>query len=228
MLALPDVPTERALTEWIEALTRAGQPAYAQGYQGPVYLYEREGRRYIVKTAAVAGLSGLLRRWMLRREYEAYKRLTNFAGSPRCYGLVDSRFLVLEYIDAPSLRRGQIDDRRAFFDTLFAQITELHRRGVAHADLKSKDNLFVIGGRIPCMVDFGAAMMRKSGFAPWNHFVYDLARRLDFNAWAKLKYEGRMDEITPEDRPYYRRTAVEKVARAIKRSYARFKRLVAG
>lgn len=228
MLALPDVPTERALSEWIEALTRAGQPAYAQGYQGPVHLYESEGRRYIVKTAAVAGLSGLLRRWMLRREYEAYKRLTNFAGSPRCYGLVDSRFLVLEYIDAPSLRRGQIDDRRAFFDTLFAQITELHRRGVAHADLKSKDNLLVIGGRIPCMVDFGAAMMRKPGFAPWNHFVYDLARRLDFNAWAKLKYDGRMDEITPEDRPYYRRTAVEKVARAIKRSYARLKRLVAG
>ena len=228
MLALPDVPTERALIEWIEALTRAGQPAYAQGYQGPVYLYESEGRRYLVKTAAVAGLSGLLRRWMLRREYEAYKRLTNFAGSPRCYGLVDSRFLVLEYIDAPSLRSGQIDDRRAFFDTLFAQITELHRRGVAHADLKSKDNLLVIGGRMPCIVDFGAAMMRKPGFAPWNHFVYDLARRLDFNAWAKLKYEGRMDEITPEDRPYYRRTAVEKVARAIKRSYARFKRLVAG
>jgi len=135
---------------------------------------------------------------------------------------------VLEYIDAPSLRSGQVDDRRAFFDTLFAQITELHRRGVAHADLKSKDNLLVIGGRMPCIVDFGAAMMRKPGFAPWNRFVYDLARRFDFNAWAKLKYQGRMEEITPEDLPYYRRTAIEKVARAIKRSYARLKRLVVG
>jgi len=225
---LPDIPTERALREWIEALTRAGQPAFAQGYQSPVYLYQGEGRRYIVKTAAGAGLAGMVRRWMLRREYEAYKRLTDFAGCPRCYGLGDGRFLVLEYIDAPSLRSGQIDDRRVFFDTLFAQITELHRRGVAHADLKSKDNLLVIGGRMPCIVDFGAAMMRKPGFAPWNHFVYDLARRLDFNAWAKLKYEGRMDEITPEDHPYYRRTAVEKIARAIKRSYARLKRLIAG
>jgi len=225
---LPDIPTERALSEWIEALTRAGQPAFAQGYQSPVYLYQGEDRRYIVKTAAGTGLVGMLRRWMLRREYEAYKRLTDFAGCPRCYGLVDSRFLVLEHIDAPSLRSGQIDDRRAYFDTLFAQITELHRRGVAHADLKSKDNILVIGGRMPCMVDFGAAMMRKPGFAPWNHTVYDLARRLDFNAWAKLKYDGRMDEITPEDHPYYRRTAVEKVARAIKRSYARLKRLVAG
>jgi len=225
---LPDIPTERALREWIEALTRAGQPVFAQGYQSPVYLYQGEGRRYIVKAAAGAGLAGMVRRWMLRREYEAYKRLTDFAGCPRCYGLVDGRFLVLEYIDAPSLRSGQIDDRRAYFDTLFAQITELHRRGVAHADLKSKDNLLVIGGRMPCIVDFGAAMMRKPGFAPWNRFVYDLARRFDFNAWAKLKYQGRMEQITPEDLPYYRRTAIEKVARAIKRSYARLKRLVAG
>jgi len=225
---LPDIPTERALREWIEALTRAGQPVFAQGYQSPVYLYQGEGRRYIVKAAAGAGLAGMVRRWMLRREYEAYKRLTDFAGCPRCYGLVDGRFLVLEYIDAPSLRSGQIDDRHAYFDTLFAQITELHRRGVAHADLKSKDNLLVIGGRMPCIVDFGAAMMRKPGFAPWNRFVYDLARRFDFNAWAKLKYQGRMEEITPEDLPYYRRTAIEKVARAIKRSYARLKRLVVG
>ena len=225
---MPDIPTERALREWIEALTRAGQPVFAQGYQSPVYLYQGEGRRYIVKAAAGAGLAGMVRRWMLRREYEAYKRLTDFAGCPRCYGLVDGRFLVLEYIDAPSLRSGQIDDRRAFFDTLFAQITELHRRGVAHADLKSKDNLLVIGGRMPCIVDFGAAMMRKPGFAPWNRFVYDLARRFDFNAWAKLKYQGRMEQITPEDLPYYRRTAIEKVARAIKRSYARLKRLVVG
>jgi predicted Ser/Thr protein kinase len=225
---LSDIPTERALIEWIEALTRAGQPAYAQGYQSHVYLYQGEGRRYIVKAAAGGGLAGMVRRWMLRREYQAYKRLTDFAGCPRCYGLVDGRFLVLEYIDAPSLRSGQIDDRRAYFDTLFAQITELHRRGVAHADLKSKDNLLVIGGRMPCIVDFGAAMMRKPGFAPWNRFVYDLARRFDFNAWAKLKYQGRMEEIAPEDRPYYRRTATEKVARAIKRSYALLKRLVVG
>ena len=228
MLALPDVPTERALSEWIEALTRAGQPAYAQGYQSHVYLYQGEGRRYIVKAAAGGGLAGMVRRWMLRREYQAYKRLTDFAGCPRCYGLVDSRFLVLEYIDAPSLRRGQIDDRRAYFDTLFAQIKELHRRGVAHADLKSKDNLLVIGGRMPCIVDFGAAIVRKPGFAPINHYLYELARRFDFNAWAKLKYQGRMEEIAPEDRPYYRRTATEKVARAIKRSYALLKRLVVG
>jgi serine/threonine protein kinase len=228
MLAPPDIPTDRALIEWIEAQTRAGQPAYAHGYQGPVYFYQSEGRRFIVKAAVGGGLAGLLRRWMLRREYDAYQRLTDFAGSPRCYGLIDSRYLVLEYIDGLSLRTGRIDDRRTYFDTLFAHIRELHRRGVAHADLKSRDNLLVIGGRLPCLVDFGAAIVRKPGFAPLNHYLYELARCFDFNAWAKLKYQGRMEELTPEDRPYYRRTVIEIVARAIRRSYMRLKRRIVG
>jgi predicted Ser/Thr protein kinase len=226
MLAPLDIPTERALIERVEAQSRAGQPARARGYQGAVYLCESQGRSFIVKAALGGGLAGLLRRWMLRREYDAYRRLTDFAGSPRCYGLIDSRYLVLEYIDGLTLRSGQIDDRRTYFNTLFAHIRELHRRGVAHADLKRRDNLLVIGGRLPCLVDFGAAILRKPGFAPFNHYLYELARRLDFNAWAKLKYEGRMEELTPEDRPYYRRTAIEIVARAIKRSYLRLKRRI--
>jgi len=224
MLPPLDSRTERALIERIEAGIRAGQPAYARSYQGAAYLCETGGRRYFVKAAVGGGLEGLLRRWMLRREYDAYQRLTDFAGSPRCYGLIDGRYLVLEYIDGLTLRNGQIDDRRTYFDTLFAHIGELHRRGVAHADLKRKDNLLVIGGRLPCLVDFGAAIVRKPGFAPFNHYLYELARRFDFNAWAKLKYQGRMEELTPEDRPYYRRTVVEIIARAIKRSYLRLKR----
>jgi len=223
-----DIRTERALIERIEAGIRAGQPAYAHGYQSAVYLCESEGRRFLVKAAVGGGLAGLLRRWMLRREHGAYQRLADFAGSPQCYGLIDGRYLVLEYIDGVSLGSGRIDDRLTYFDTLFAHIRELHHRGVAHADLKRRDNLLVIGGRLPCLVDFGAAIVRKPGFAPFNHTLYELARRFDFNAWAKLKYEGRMEELTPEDRPYYRLTVVETIARATKRSYLRLKRRMIG
>jgi predicted Ser/Thr protein kinase len=223
-----DSSTQSALVERIEAQARSGQPPLARGYQGAVYLCESAGRRFVVKAAVGGGLAGLLRRWMLRRELDAYQRLTDFAGSPRCYGLIEGRYLVLEYIDGLSLRTGRIDDRRTYFDTLFAHIEALHRRGVAHADLKRRDNLLVVGGRLPCLVDFGAAIVRKAGFAPFNHWLYELARRFDFNAWAKLKYQGRMEELTPEDRPYYRRTVIEIIARAIKRPYVRLKRRIAG
>lgn len=223
-----DASTERALIDWIEAQERSGGPVHARGYQGAVHLYERDGRRLIVKAAPGSGIRGWLRRWMLRREYETYQRLKGFVGSPACYGLIQGRYLVLDYVDAEPVRLEQITDPRTFFDTLFAYIKELHRRGVAHADLKRRDNLLVIDGRRPCIVDFGAAIVAKPGFAPMNRYLYRLAQRFDFNAWAKLKYNGRMDQMTSEDRVYYHFTAIERIARAIKRTYLKLKRRVVG
>lgn len=223
-----DAGTERSLIEWIESRAGSGQAAHAQGYQGAVYVYQAGERRYAIKVASGRGAHGLARRWMLRREHQAYRRLAGFAGSPRCYGLLRGRYLVLDYIEGVPLRRAEITDRRRFFDSLLAHIEELHRRGVAHADLKRRDNLLVLDGDRPCLVDFGAAIVRKPGFAPLNHYLYGLARRFDLNAWAKLKYDGRYEQMAPEDRAHFRRTAVERIARAIKRTYLNAKRRVTG
>lgn len=223
-----DAETERALIEWIEARAGAAQSAHARGYQGAVYLYEDPGRKLIVKVAPRGILGGRLGRWMLRREYRVYQRLDGFVGSPRCYGLLHGRYLVLDYIDGVRFRNHEIYDRPLFFDTLLAHIKELHGRGVAHADLKRNDNLLIVDHRVPYLIDFGAAIVRKSGFAPINRYLFALARRFDFNAWAKLKYQGRMEELTAEDQAYYRRTGIEIIARAIKRSYLKLKRCVVG
>jgi serine/threonine protein kinase len=223
-----DPTTERALIDWIESRVSAGDPAHARGYQGSIYLYENEGRRLIVKVAPGRGLHGLLQRLMLRREHEVYRHLVGFAGSPRCHGLLRDRYLVLDYVDAASLRGAPVSDTGKYFDTLLRYIKELHDRGVAHADLKRRDNLLVIDGRLPCLIDFGAAVVRKPGFAPINHYLYRLAKRFDFNAWAKLKYDGRFEEMTAADRVYYHRTRIEKLARAIKRSYLKLKSRLVG
>jgi serine/threonine protein kinase len=218
-----DATTERALVDWVETRLRAGDPAHARGYQGSVYLYGQGGRRLIVKVAPGRGVHGRLQRWMLRREHDVYRRLAGFAGSPRCHGLLRGRYLVLDYIDAASLRAAPIVDPGFYFDTLLLYIKELHERGVAHADLKRRDNLLVIDGRRPCLIDFGAAVVRKPGFAPINHYLYRLAARFDFNAWAKLKYGGRFEDMTAADRVYYHRTRIERIARALKRSYLKLK-----
>ncbi|HLF23239.1 MAG TPA: hypothetical protein VI565_04885 [Burkholderiales bacterium] len=219
-----DATTERALIDWIETRLRSGGPAHARGYQGSVYLYQEGSRRLIVKVAPGRGIHGWLQRLMLRREYDVYRHLTGFAGSPRCHGLLRDRYLVLDYVDAASLRSAPLADPGVYFDALLLYIKELHDRGVAHADLKRRDNLLVIGGRLPCLIDFGAAIVRKPGFAPINHYLYRLAKRFDFNAWAKLKYDGRFDDMIAADRVYYHRTNIEKIARALKRSYLTLKR----
>jgi predicted Ser/Thr protein kinase len=218
-----DDATERALIDWIESHRDA---VYARGYQGETYLYQADGRRLIVKVASGRGLRAWVRRRMLERERKVYRHLDGFDGSPRCYELARAPYLVLDYVDAVPARRQTIIDPAAFFDALLARIEELHRRGVAHADLKRKANVLVIDGRVPCLIDFGTAVVRKPGWAPVNHWLYELARRFDYNAWAKLKYDGRFEDMTAEDRAYYRLTWVEAIARAIKRAYLPVKRSV--
>jgi RIO-like serine/threonine protein kinase len=213
------------IVRWIESAT-ADRLAnrLGAGYQGDIYLYQTDEERYVIKAARGRGLFRVLRTRMLRNEFAAYQRLEGFAGSPRCYGLIDGKYLVLEYVDAVSVRVGQIVNPEIFFQSLFGFINEMHKRGVAHADLKRKENLLVVNGERPCIVDFGVAIVRTDGFAPFNHALFKLARQFDLNAWIKLKYRKRMSEISAEDRIYYHRTLIETALRETKRAYKRLKR----
>ncbi len=84
-------------------------------------------------------------------------------------------------------------------------------------DLKKKDNLLVKDGREPILIDFGAAVEKKSAWHLFNRYWYQLAVRFDYNAWIKLKYKRRMDKITVEDSAYYHRTFTERLAKKLKR-----------
>jgi len=223
MLRDIDNLTERELVQWVRGSTKTRSNIFRRGYQGYVYLYEDKDRRLIIKAPMGWGLGRLLRRAMLRNEYRVYSRLSGVAGVPRCYGLVDGCYLVLEFIDGVPVRSARITDRDVFFKTLLNLIKELHKAGVAHTDLKKKDNLLVVEGHTPCVIDFGVAVIRKSGFAPLNRYLYNLASKFDFNAWVKLKYDGKYEDMVDEDRKYFNRTVVEKVSRWIKDTYLSIK-----
>lgn len=210
-----------ALIAWIEESVAAGRNILAHGYQGFVYHYPHPHTPLVIKVASGFGPLRWLRIAMLRKEFRAYQKLGDFAGAPRCFGLLRGRYLLLEYIVGQSLRHAEPSDRERYFSLLFDYIQDLHRRGVAHSDLKRKDNLLITADGRPCLVDFGTAIVRRPGRAPFNHFLYGIAVRFDFNAWIKLKYRNRLDEISAQDRPYYRRTWVERAARVCKRPYRR-------
>lgn len=216
--------TEGELLQWIRNSIQTKSNIFSHGYQGHTYIYKDQGQRLIIKAPMGWGIGKFIRRVMLQNEYRAYSLLAGVNGIPPCYGFIEGRYLVLKFIDGVSIRNARITDRALFFKTFLNLIKEMHRAGVAHSDLKKKDNLLVVEEQTPCVIDFGVAIIRKSGFAPLNHFLYDLARRFDFNAWAKLKYNNKFENITDEDRLYYKRTIIEKVARRIKRIYIKFKR----
>jgi serine/threonine protein kinase len=112
-----------------------------------------------------------------------------------------------------------------FFEDLLNLIKELHKAGVAHSDLKKKDNILVVKGKTPYIIDFGAAVIKKTGFAPLNLYLYNIARKFDFNAWVKLKYD-RYKNVSENDRKYYQWTVVERVSHWIKYLYLTLKKLL--
>jgi predicted Ser/Thr protein kinase len=220
--------SESELLQWIRANLETRANILSRGYQGYVYLYEDHAQRLIIKTPMGRGLGWLIRLWMLRNEYKAYSRLSGIQGVARCYGLLNGRYLILEYIDGIPIRKAQITHRDFFFETLLKVIKALHHAGVAHTDLKKKDNLLVVEGKKPYVIDFGVAVVRKTGFAPLNRYLYHVASTFDFNAWVKLKYDGEYRDLTPEDREYFNRTVIEKVSHWIKDHYLILKKALVG
>ena len=149
-------------------------------------------------------------------------------GIPVCHGLLKNTYLVLEFVDGEPIKDACLDDRTFFCNVLLRLIKEMHQAGVAHGDLKKKDNILVVNGRNPVLLDFGVAIIKKSGLSPLNNFLYKLFKKFDYNAYIKVKYQKRWDRISDEDRQYYQRTLVEKVSGWIKRSYLKGKSMLSG
>ncbi len=193
------------------------------GYQASVHLYATTAGDVVVKTPHRGGPLAGLWRALLKREQAVYGRLGGIPGIPRSFGLVGDG-LALEYVAGPSLREyeARIGDRDAFFAKLLATLKAMHAAGVAHGDLKRKDNIIVGPDERPYLVDFGIAIRRSATSALWNRCAFEPLVQMDYNAWIKLKYGRRIDldadasVLAPEDSPVYRPLWIERAARALR------------
>lgn len=200
-------PTPEALAAALRtgALTRAR--ALARGNQGEILRLEIDGRDLVVKQALGRSLLGRANRWTLAREARAYQRLNGIPGIARFHGFIDRRWLVLDHVESRPFRDAEVPPD--FFDRLLALLQEMHRRGVAHGDLKRKANLMMDPAGRPLLFDFGAAVVRREGLHPINHKLFDFLRQTDLNAWIKLKYGG-YENLQPKDRALLKRSALER------------------
>lgn len=194
-----------------------------RGYQASVTLLATSAGDVVVKTPH-GGVLGAVWRHLLRRESAVYERLAGIAGIPRCFGLVRGKELAIEYVRGPSLREHepQIADRDAFFALLLETVRAMHAAGVAHGDLKRKDNIIVGPGERPYLIDFGIAVRRSATSALWNRCIFEPLVQMDRNAWVKLKYGRRIDPdtepgvLSAEDAAVYRPLWLERLARAVR------------
>ena len=136
-----------------------------EGNQGRLFKIETDEKAYLIKSANQDHWwSKAINRWSIRHEFKIYEILENLDGIPKCYGLTRDGSLVLEYIDGESYRSKQfeLDGNDQFFSSLLELIKSMHDRGVAHGDLKRKDNLIVDKALNPYLIDFGTALINFS------------------------------------------------------------------
>ncbi len=163
-----------------------------EGVQAHIRAVTREGRACILKSPR-GGILQLFSRWTLDREARVYARLAGVGGVPACHGITDEG-LWLEAIDGRPLagfRRGEISVE--FLDALDRIIAAIHARGVAHSDLKKRENILVVDGQHPVILDFGAAFVE-------GELLFETFRRIDMAAAAKLRAHHQPDTLRPEQR----------------------------
>ena len=214
-----------ALTAELEEAIEGGPGReLGSGYQASVHLYRTSAGDVVVKKPHGGGPLASLWRALLKREQAVYARLEGIPGIPRSFGLVRGGWLALEFVAGPSLREheARIADREAFFAKLLATVRAMHAAGVAHGDLKRKDNIIVGPGERPYLIDFGIAVRRSATNELFDRCVFAPLVQMDLNAWVKLKYGRRVDPaaepgvLSPEDAAIYEPLPIERLARAVR------------
>jgi len=203
--------------------TKQSGELLSSGYQGVVHKIaagpDTPGVDYLViKQAMGSSLARAFRRWMIRREYRVYRHLTGISGIPQCFGLRDGDHLLLEFIEGHPLKlsNGELEDREKFFAALLDLLQAVHRAGVAHADLKRKENILVTPAGRPFLIDFGSAVVCTSASGGVRRWLFRQACQIDLNAWVKHKYLGRYTDISDADAQYYQPTVIERVVRPLR------------
>jgi RIO-like serine/threonine protein kinase len=158
-------------------------------------------------------------RFIVRREKKAYNRLKGLKGVPTLYRTIDGLALVIEAIPGKNMETEEIATKLPddFFEDLRLLVESIHKRGLAHCDLKRAPNIILGDDRKPYIVDWAASISKKEfRFFPLS-LIYQRFIRDDMNAIIKLRLKYLPESVRPEEKNLYiHRSRAEKAIRTIK------------
>lgn len=154
---------------------------------------------------------GWLMRWFgarqLQRERRALRRLAGLPGIPVDLGEVPPCGLLLESMAGEAItrwRRRTREEIEPMVGRLARLVDAIHDRGVAHLDLRKRDNVLVAADGTLSVIDFNASVC----FAPGSlaaRLFFPVLQRIDQDAVLKWKALLLPDLLTPEERRRQRR-----------------------
>ena len=124
---------------------------------------EHDGVSWAVKdfSGSPWGYRLTLGRWLMRRELRFLQALAGIEGLPDRAFRVDVDAFACRYVEGQTLkqaRRQRVPLARPFFRDLERLVQQMHRRGVAHLDLRYASNILVTPERQPVLLDFQTAV----------------------------------------------------------------------
>jgi predicted Ser/Thr protein kinase len=163
-----------------------------------VLLVEEGGCRVVVKDFAprTAWVRATLGRWITAREVRAWRALDGHPAVPRFLGAIDGLAFAVEYRPGRRMSRALAGDvPEDFLARLAEAVDEMHRRGVAHLDLRHRSNVLVDGEGRPVLIDFGSALTFRPGSLA-SRWLLPLLARVDRAALQKWRVR-----LTPPPHP---------------------------
>lgn len=158
-------------------------------YNPDVLLLEVDGRRMVVKDFAPRSfwVRTTIGRWITAREVRALRALDGLPAVPRLLGPIDALAFAVEYRPGQRMSRklaGSVPPE--FLARLESALRAMHRRGVAHLDLRHRSNVMVGEDGAPILIDFGSALtFRPGGFL--SRWLLPLLGRIDLAAVEKWR-----------------------------------------
>jgi len=171
-----------------------------------VYLVQVGDRELLAKTYAnnPAWARLLLGRWGLSREYRAMTELDTLPGVPQVHGVHAGHTLLMDYVadGTPLVARRELTPDRypplAFFHRLRELTHEMHRRGVAHGDMR-RTNILRTKDNQPVLIDFATAV-RWQRFNPLARILFHALRRTDEFGVGKLQMSFYPDSLSEDEK----------------------------
>jgi hypothetical protein len=150
----------------------------------------------------------LLGRLQIAREHRAYRVLGRLPGVPRLVCRVDALALAIERVEAEQL--GKAPDRRADGAAKLAALREVvsrfHAVGLAHLDLRARENVLVSPAGQVYVVDFASAVSFRPG-SLGHRLLFPWFRRVDESALLKWKVLLEAGRLSDRERAFLKRHA---------------------
>ncbi|MBQ4481477.1 MAG: phosphotransferase [Victivallales bacterium] len=206
--------------------------AATSGGTANVYVYEKNGRKYLVKSFAK---HNFFMRWIFGRstignEWRVLKALkeAEIPCVPQGFALLEDNTLIMEFIGGMQLG-GKLSDpiknniKISFFKELMMLMKKCHLAGFAHGDFRRANILVSEDGR-PWVIDWATATYCPPGTSKW-HFLRRAINRQqqlsDLYSLVKIIDDYYPELITEEERRASRPNWLLRLGRYLRRTFYR-------